>query len=252
MIALVTGASSGLGIEFSKLLAKNGFDLILCARRENRLKIIKKLLEKKYNVKVEYFVTDLSNLSELEDFANKCFNKKIHILINNAGFGVLGNFWEIDRKEHIDLINTNITALTYLCHTYINTQNSGYILNVASIAGFMPGPLLSAYYASKAYVLNLSNSINEELKHSNKDISVTAICPGSMNTEFFTRAGASKMFTTSNPHSCAKIALTYTFNKRPIAFSDPIMHIASFFVKFLPRTIITKATYIVQRLEFLS
>ena len=142
MLALITGASSGLGMEFARLLAINGYDLIISARRKDRLESLKKVLEKKYKINVEVFQADLSKVSEVERLAGNCFNRKIDILINNAGFGILKAFQNISNEENTNLINTNITALTLLSQEFIKTQKRGYILNVASIAAFLPGPLL--------------------------------------------------------------------------------------------------------------
>ena len=161
MFALVTGASSGLGVEFARLLAMNGYDLIITARRKDRLMTLKNAIEKKYKIKVEVVSADLSDVSEVLNLAGKCFTKKIDVLINNAGFGILGTFNNMSVRDNIDLINTNITALTLLSQEFIKTQKKGYILNVASIAAFLPGPLLSTYYASKAYVLSLSTAVYE-------------------------------------------------------------------------------------------
>ena len=161
MLALITGASSGLGIEFARLLAINGYDLIISARRKDRLESLKKVLEKKYKINVEVFPADLSDVNDVLNLAENCFIKDVDILINNAGFGILGAFNNMSGKENVNLINTNITALTLLSQEFIKTQKRGYILNVASIAAFLPGPLLSSYYASKAYVLSLSAAVNE-------------------------------------------------------------------------------------------
>lgn len=251
MLALITGASSGLGIEFARLLAVNGYDLIISARRKDRLELLKKVLEKKYKINVEVVPADLSKVSEVERLAGNCFNREIDVLINNAGFGILKVFHNISNEENTNLINTNITALTLLSQEFIKTQKRGYILNVASIAAFLPGPLLSTYYASKAYVLSLSAAINEELKHSGKSISVTTLCPGPMKTEFFTRAGASKEFATATPRACAKRALKAMFRRKPVVFSDNLIALAAFGTKFLPFNLLTKISYRIQRNKFM-
>jgi len=251
MLALITGASSGLGIEFARLLAINGYDLIISARRMDRLESLKKVLEKKYKINVEVFQADLSQVSEVERLAESCFNREVDILINNAGFGILKAFQNISNEENTNLINTNITALTLLSQEFIKTQEKGYILNVASIAAFLPGPLLSSYYASKAYVLSLSAAVNEELKRSGKPVSVTALCPGPMKTEFFATAGASKEFATATPRACAKRALRAMFMRKPVVFSDNLIALAAFGTKFLPFNLLTKLSYRIQRSKFM-
>ena len=251
MLALITGASSGLGIEFARLLAINGYDLIISARRKDRLESLKKVLEKKYKINVEVFPADLSDVNDVLNLAENCFIKDVDILINNAGFGILGTFNNMSGKENVNLINTNITALTLLSQEFIKTQKRGYILNVASIAAFLPGPLLSSYYASKAYVLSLSAAVNEELKRSGKPISVTTLCPGPMKTEFFTTAGASKEFATATPRACAKRALRAMFKRKPVVFSDNLIALAAFGTKFLPFNLLTKISYRIQKSKFM-
>lgn len=251
MLALITGASSGLGVEFARLLAKNGYDLIISARREDKLNFLKKTLEKMYKINVEVFPADLSNTDEVINLAGNCFIKHIDILINNAGFGILGAFKNTTGKDNVNLIHTNITALTLLSKEYLSTQKKGYILNVASIAAFLPGPLLSTYYASKSYVLSFSAAINEEMKKSGKPISITTLCPGPMKTEFFTRAGANKEFATATPRACAKRAIKAMFMKKTIVFSDNLTAFAAFLTKFVPLNLITKLSYKVQRSKFM-
>ena len=251
MLALITGASSGLGVEFARLLAMNGYDLIITARRKDRLMALKNAIEKKYRVKVEVVSADLSDVGEVLHLAGKCFTKKIDVLINNAGFGILGAFNNMSGRDNVDLINTNITALTLLSQEFIKTQKKGYILNVASIAAFLPGPLLSTYYASKAYVLSLSTAVNEELKRSGKPISVTTLCPGPMKTEFFSTAGASKEFATAAPRDCAKRGLKAMFRRKSLVFSDNLTALGALGSRFLPLGLITKISYRVQRSKLL-
>ena len=251
MLALITGASSGLGVEFARLLAMNGYDLIITARRKDRLMALKNAIEKKYGVKVEVVSADLSDVSEALNLAGKCFTKKIDILINNAGFGILGAINNMSGRDNVDLIKTNITALTLLSQEFIKTQKKGYILNVASIAAFLPGPLLSTYYASKAYVLSLSTAVNEELKRSCKPISVTTLCPGPMKTEFFTTAGASKEFATAAPRDCAKRGLKAMFRRKSLVFSDNLTALGALGSRFLPLGLIAKISYRVQRSKLL-
>ena len=251
MLAFITGASSGLGVEFARLLAMNGYDLIITARRKDRLMTLKNAIEKKYGVKVAVVSADLSDVSEVLNLAGKCFTKKIDVLINNAGFGILGAFNNMSGRDNVDLINTNITSLTLLSQEFIKTQKKGYILNVASIAAFLPGPLLSTYYASKAYVLSLSTAVNEELKRSGKPISVTTLCPGPMKTEFFSTAGASKEFATAAPRDCAKRGLKAMFKRKSLVFSDNLTALGALGSRFLPLGLITKVSYMVQRSKLL-
>ena len=181
MKALITGASSGIGRDMARYLAKLGYDLIIVARRKDLLEQLKNDLET--NVKIECM--------DLADSEN-CFklfeeNKEIDILINNAGFGDFGAFDETDLNKELSMIDTNIKAMHILSKLYLaemKKKNCGNILNVASIAGFMAGPLMATYYATKNYVVSLSKAINKELKKAGSSVTVSVLCPGPVNTNF--------------------------------------------------------------------
>lgn len=182
MRALVTGASAGIGQEIARVLAGMGHEVILVARRRDRLEALAKELGG------SVIVADLSSREE-------CFRVEkeagdIDILVNNAGFGVFGKFYDTDLSEELRLIDTNIGAVHILSKLYycrFLERNSGYILNVASIAAFFPGPLFSSYYASKAYVLRLTEAMRAEAR--DKNVGITAFCPGPVATEFNDVAG---------------------------------------------------------------
>ena len=164
MKALITGASSGIGRDMARSLARKSYNLVLVARDEQKLLEIANELKEKNKIKVETIVMDLSvedNCKEL----HKCVSD-VDILINNAGFGDCGNFTKTDLNKELQMIKTNIVAYHILTKLYLvdmKAKNSGKILNVASIAGFMPGPLMATYYSTKSYVVRLSESIREEL-----------------------------------------------------------------------------------------
>jgi short-subunit dehydrogenase len=167
--ALVTGASGGLGLSFVNLFAKDGYNLILVARNGNRLEEIKKDIEQKYNVKATVVAVDLC----AEDGADKVYSAtqeagiKVDVLVNNAGFGDFGEFYKSDINKQKRMVDLNCIALMHLCHLYIPdmiAQKSGNILNVDSIAAFQAGPLMSVYYATKAFVLSFSQALTRELK----------------------------------------------------------------------------------------
>lgn len=165
MNVLITGASSGIGRDFAREFNKLGYDLILVARDIGKLQELKNEL----NVKTKIIQMDLS----IEDNCKKLYeeNPDIDILVNNAGFGACGNFVDIDIEKEIKMINTNITAYHILTKLYLQSmtkKDGGQILNVASIAGFMPGPLMATYYSTKAYVVRFSEAIREELKNKNQ------------------------------------------------------------------------------------
>lgn len=181
MKALITGASSGIGRDMARILNKKGYELVLVARDENKLKELKVELGKK----VDIIPMDLSIENNCKTLYNKV--KDIDLLINNAGFGTCGNFTKTNLDKEIKMINTNITAYHILTKLYLKTmkeKNSGKILNVASIAGFMPGPLMATYYATKAYIVRLSESIREELKKEKSKVQISILCPGPVNTNF--------------------------------------------------------------------
>ena len=186
MKALITGASSGIGRDMARELAKKNYDLILIARNEEGLTNLKKELEgKKNNIKIETYAYDLSIKENCYELYEKV--KDIDILVNNAGFGLFGRFTNTELGKEINMINTNITAVHILTKLYLKDmvkKDKGHILNVASIAGFMPGPLMATYYASKNYVVSLTRAINKELKKDKSNVKLSILCPGPVNTNF--------------------------------------------------------------------
>lgn len=192
-VALITGASGGIGLELARLCAKGGHDIILVARRQEKLEEIGKYLSGMYNVRSEIIVADLIKPDApqaIYDAVEK-LGLSVDVLINNAGFGQWGLFGRADLTRQLEMIQVNITALTALTRLFMPrmvTQRKGRILNVASLAGFLPGPLMAVYYASKAYVLHFSEAIANELKGTG--ITVTALCPGPVPTGFSEVAGS--------------------------------------------------------------
>lgn len=196
---LITGASSGIGLNFSHKFAGSGHDVILVARSEGKLMNLAHEIESKYGVKAHVFTSDLSNPEAPKKLYEEVKEKEIHvdILINNAGFGLFGEFEETEMSKELDMIQVNITALTELSKYFgkeMVMRTSGQILNVASTAAFQPGPLMAVYYATKAYVLSLSEALaNEWAPHG---VKVSALCPGATRTGFSDAAElqSSKLF----------------------------------------------------------
>lgn len=190
---LITGATSGIGYELANVFAENGYNLVLVARRADRLEKIKAEFEKDFGVSVIYIVKDLSEPTAVEEIAaeiKKC-QINIDILINNAGIGVYGNFSQTEREKELNMIKLNITALTDLTKLLLGDmvkKRSGKILNVASTAAFQPGPKMAVYFASKAYVLSFSEALREEVKQ--YGVTVSCLCPGSTKTEFQKQAAS--------------------------------------------------------------
>lgn len=179
--ALVTGASSGIGRNIAKELSKRGYDIILVARNEEKLNEVASEIK----TKVEVIPMDIS----VVDNCKKLYSmvEDVDILVNNAGFGVFGKFINTDLDREVKLIDTNVTAVHVLTKLFLKNmveRDKGYILNVSSIAGHLPGPLMAAYYSSKHYVYILSESINEELKKNNSKVRVGTLNPGPVRTNF--------------------------------------------------------------------
>jgi short-subunit dehydrogenase len=190
--ALITGASQGIGLEFARICAREGYDLVLVARDKTRLKEIAQELARKEHVEVKVIGLDLSKNDSVERLAKEFAKNTIEIdlLINNAGFGNLGEFTSTDLEKEHRMIQLNIVALTDLTKFFAKEmvkRKSGTILNVSSVAAFLPGPYMSVYYATKAYVLSLSLALAKEVEE--HGVSVTTLCPGPTKSEFQQRAG---------------------------------------------------------------
>lgn len=182
MQVLITGASSGIGRSMAYLFAKKNYDLILVARTKEKLENIKKEIK---NVNVLIKVCDLTNIDECKKLHKEYPN--IDILVNNAGFGLVGEFQKIDLDKELQMIDTNIKAVHILTKLYLKDfikKDKGKILNVASISGFLPGPLMATYYSTKNYIVCLSESIKEELRRKKSNVQINVLCPGPVNTNF--------------------------------------------------------------------
>jgi short-subunit dehydrogenase len=185
--ALITGASTGIGYELALILAKNKINLVLVARSKEKLLNLQTKLAAEIGIKVSVLDLDLSTESSAQQVIDFCQQQKIKVdyLINNAGFGDYGFFHESDWKKQAEMLQLNIVTLTQLTHLFLPNMiknKSGKILNVASIAAFLPGPLMSVYYATKAYVLHFSEALANELK--DDGITVTTLCPGPTESGF--------------------------------------------------------------------
>ncbi|WP_075590272.1 SDR family NAD(P)-dependent oxidoreductase [Labilibacter marinus] len=194
-VALITGASTGIGKEFAHIHAAKGGDLIIVARRKDKLDALKNELELKYKIKVMVITKDLGLQEAPKEIYNEVKNAGIEVqyLINNAGFGGMGKFHERAWEDDLAMINLNIIALTALTRLFLPDfikRNSGRVLNVSSTASLIPGPLQAVYYATKAFVTSFSNAVDEELHDTN--ISVTALLPGATETEFGKISGMDK------------------------------------------------------------
>jgi hypothetical protein len=183
--ALVTGAASGLGFEFSLLLAKDFYNLILIDIDTKKLEYAKKYIQKTYNTDVQILAKDLSKPNIAQEIFEYVEDIPIDILINNAGFGLFGAFSDTKWQRESDMLNLHINTLTQLTKLILKgmvERDNGRILNISSLAAFLPGPLMAIYYASKAYILSFSQAIANELKETG--VTVTVLCPGQTKTSF--------------------------------------------------------------------
>lgn len=244
---LITGASSGLGIDFAKEYASKKENLILVARRIDRLNQVKSEIESQYDVNVLVYSLDLNDNKNIDQFFEQ-LDKDIfiHRLINNAGFGYSGSFVDMKETQIKSMISVNIEALTLLTHKVLPNMikhKTGEILNVGSIAGFVAGPYMAEYYATKAYVLNYSIALHEELKEHN--IKVSVLCPGPTKTEFFDVANSekeNKMFDRFMMDSLPVVqkGISDLNKNKPISIVGLSNHSLRVLLKFVPRTVSSK------------
>lgn len=193
--ALITGASAGLGKEFASLFAQDGHDLVLVARSEEKLEALADELSKKHGVAAHVVPADLGKATSTEAIveATKRLGVQVDFLVNNAGFGSNGPFLELDLAREVEMVEVNITALVKLTHHYarpMKERRFGRIMNIASTAGFQPGPFMATYYATKAFVISFTEALAYELQGSG--VTVTCHCPGATRTDFAATAGNEK------------------------------------------------------------
>lgn len=245
MKALITGASSGIGKDIACILGNLGYDLIVVARRKNILNELKK--EVKTNVLV--IPLDLSEEDNLETLWNAVKDEDIDILVNNAGFGLFGEFDKTDLDTEFKMIDVNIKAVHYLTKKFLikfKEKDSGHILNVASSAGFMAGPKLSTYYATKNYVLRLTEAIYEELNVDKSNVKISCLCPGPVDTEFNKVAHGEFHTSSLSSEYVAKYAVKEMFKNELYIIPSFKMKAAVFLTRLAPRKILLKITYKIQ------
>lgn len=244
MKALITGASSGMGRDMAKILSQKGYDLILVARDEKKLEEVKKQLK----TETKIVVMDISN----EENCKKIYeeNKDIDILINNAGFGDCGHFEETSLDKDIQMIHTNIIAYHILTKLYFKEmikKDSGKILNVASIAGFMPGPLMTTYYSTKNYVVRFSESIREELRRKKSKVQISILCPGPVDTNFNKVADVEFALKGLSSEYVAKYAINKFFKGKFYIVPGWKIKLARIGAKLAPASFVAKISYNMQK-----
>ena len=246
MKALVTGASSGMGRDMAKELANRNIDLILVARDLDKLNDVKEQIK---NVNVQVIEKDLSIEQNCIDLYEELKDQKIDILINNAGFGVFGDFTKTSLDKELNMIKTNVVAVHILTKLFLKKmeeENSGYILNVASIAGYMPGPLMASYYSTKAYVVRLTQAIKEELRRKKSKVKVGVLCPGPVDTNFNNVAGVKFKAKSLSSESVAKYAVNKILKKKFYLVPGLEIRALRIVSKIIPDNLMAKMAYNIQ------
>ena len=236
MRAVITGATSGIGRDMAIFLAEHGWKLILTGRNSGELAALKA----RYPDRVETIALDLAKDDAPFQLYKFCKGKRTDLLINNAGFGKYGRFSDTALEEELDMISVNVRAVHILTKLFLcdfRKRNSGRILNVASSAGFLTGPNMSAYYASKNYVVRLSLAIAEELRREKSNVTVSVLCPGPVDTNFNERAGAGFLVMGMKSPDVARYAIEKALAGKWIIVPGAFMKLSVFAVKFLPHTV---------------
>ena len=246
MVALITGASSGIGADMARILSDKGYDLILVARNKRKMEVLAKELK----TNAEIIPMDISSTYNCTELYNLVKKKNIDVLVNNAGFGLFGEFCCTKLDKELDMIELNVKTVHTLTKLFLKDfvkKDKGYILNVASSAAFMPGPLMATYYATKAYVLHLTESINEELRRKKSKVFICALCPGPVSTNFNKVAGVSFNLESLESYDVAKYAVKQMFKKKVVIIPGFKIKMGVFALRLLPRSLVRKIAYKIQK-----
>lgn len=246
MKALITGASSGIGRDMARLLSQKGCDLILTARRVERLEELRKEL----SGSVRVIPADLSRAENCFRLYEQTKQEHVDILINCAGFGVFGPFDKTSLDRELQMLDVDIRAvhiLTKLFYLDFKKRGSGYLLNVASFAAFQPGPLLASYYAAKAYVFRLTEALAEELRRDGSKVYVGVLCPGPVETEFDSVADVRFSVKGLSSRFVARYAIKKMFARKAVIVPGGTMKAVRFFERFLPEAVIVRMAYHMQK-----
>ena len=246
MKALITGASSGIGLDMARYLAKQKCELILVAKDKEKLEKVQETL----STKVTIIVADLSNEQKVKELYVLTKKENIDILINNAGFGDFGFFTETDLNKEINMIDTNIRAVHILTKSFLKDmekRDSGYILNVASSAAFQPGPLMATYYATKSYVYQLTEAIYYEQKKKKSNVHISVLCPGPVATNFNNVANVNFAVKPLTSEYVARYAIDNMFKEKMLIIPGFKMKCAKFFGRFVSDKFLLRMAYRIQR-----
>lgn len=252
--AMITGASSGIGREFARQLARKGYSLILVARRGKRLeKLAQELV--KYGCQTEIIAADLSQPKECVRVMKETKEFPIKIFINNAGFGACGDFTDTDAATELQMIDVNVKAMHLLMKLMLKKmekqENQGYILNVASSAGLLPaGPFMATYYATKAYMVSLTRAVAAEQRSKRSRIYVGALCPGPVDTEFNDVAKVKFALPGTTPQYCASYALEQMRKRKTIIVPKFTIRAATTMARFVPQKMLIPVIGQLQKKKF--
>lgn len=254
--ALVTGASGGIGLELARLFAKDGYDVVLVARSAERLGEVADELEEQYHVRAFPCPCDLSDTDGAASVvkAVDALDVQVDALVNNAGFAYDAPFAGSDAARQRDLVQVDVVALMELSHEFgsrMAARGEGRILNVASIAGFMPGPYMATYYASKAFVQSFTQALHVELKW--RGVHVTALCPGPVRTSFWKAADAEHValtFLMARPQRVARAGYRALAWNKTLCFPGLLAKAAVFVTRLVPRCVMSYAVALLQRPKF--
>ena len=243
MKALITGASSGIGLEMAKYLSSLGHEVILVANDERKLNSVKDVMTT--NAKV--YCYDLSVMDNCFLLYDKVKDEKIDIVINNAGYGIFGDYEMDNIDREMNMIDLNVKCLHILTKLFVNNKNTKYIMNVASSAGLMKGgPLMSGYYATKSYVCSYSFALYEELRRRGVDKHISVLCPGPVNTNFNKVANVKFNIKSLEAPEVAKYAIDKMFKNKLLIIPGTTVRLGVFFSRFLPLKTLIKITYKIQ------
>lgn len=255
--ALITGASCGLGHSFAHVFAREGYDLVLVARNGERLEEIKSEIEEKYGVKATAIAKDLCETESAKEIyvATQSAGIDIDVLVNNAGSGDFGEFYKCDLSKQIRMVELNCIALMELCRYYLPAmveRGRGNVLNVDSIAAFQPGPLMSVYYATKAFVFSFSQALTRELKGSG--VKVMALCPGPIRTNFdvaanFGESGLFKNLKVWSPEVVAEFGYKNMKKGKSYCVLGLMNKLMVFSTRLAPRSLVRETVYQIQKVQ---
>ncbi len=246
MKALITGATSGIGKEIAVYLHSLGYELILTGRNEAAIA----QMAREFGTKTRYIALDLSDRQAPFLLYRFCKGQGVDFLVNNAGFGVHGEFMQTSLEDELSMLDVNVRAVHILTKLFLRDfvrQGNGRILNVASVAGFMTGPLMAGYYASKNYVVRLSLAIREELRRRKSPVTISVLCPGPVDTNFNRRAGVSFGMPSASAQEVAKLGVDGALRGKAVIIPKLLIKLSQLGSRFGPLSIQARMTYDIQK-----